>query len=96
MENQEAKDAKSVKNVVTGEKAESQKNPNDLFLRLQADYVHATDLDTGDPFRALLRYASARRSITRARNGMPVSRDNESKSRIELLPLRLRRQATRS
>jgi iron complex outermembrane receptor protein len=49
MEDQEAKDAKSVKNVITGEKSESQSNPNDLFLRLQADYVHATDLDTGDP-----------------------------------------------
>lgn len=49
MENQEAKDAKSVKNVVTGERSESQKNPNDLFLRLQGDYVHATDLDTGEP-----------------------------------------------
>jgi iron complex outermembrane receptor protein len=50
MENQEAKDAKSVRNVVTGENnPEPQKNPNDLFLRLQADYVHATDLDSGDP-----------------------------------------------
>jgi iron complex outermembrane receptor protein len=35
--------------VITGEASESQKNPNDLFLRLQTDYVHATDLDTGDP-----------------------------------------------
>jgi iron complex outermembrane receptor protein len=49
-ENQEATDAKSVKNVITGEKnTERQKNPNDLFLRLQADYVRATDLDSGDP-----------------------------------------------
>jgi iron complex outermembrane receptor protein len=49
MRDQDAKDAKSVKNVVTGDKSESQKNPNDLFLRLQGDYVHATDLDTGEP-----------------------------------------------
>ncbi|MEY2490593.1 MAG: iron complex outerrane recepter protein [Verrucomicrobiota bacterium] len=49
MRDQEATDPKSVKNVVTGEKSESQKNPNDLFLRLQGDYVHATDLDTGQP-----------------------------------------------
>jgi iron complex outermembrane receptor protein len=50
MQNQEAKDAKSVRNVITGEtKPEPEKNPNDLFLRLQADYVHATDLDSGDP-----------------------------------------------
>jgi iron complex outermembrane receptor protein len=50
MENQEPKDAKSVRNIVTGAKSsEAQQNPNDLFLRLQADYVHATDLDTGDP-----------------------------------------------
>jgi iron complex outermembrane receptor protein len=50
MENQEAKDAKSVKSVITGQNnPEPQKNPNDLFLRLQADYVHATDLDTGNP-----------------------------------------------
>jgi iron complex outermembrane receptor protein len=50
MENQEAKDARSVKSVVAGqENSEPQKNPNDLFLRLQGDYVHATDLDSGDP-----------------------------------------------
>ena len=49
MRDQEANDPKSVKNIVTGEKSESQKNPNDLFLRVQGDYVHATDLDTGEP-----------------------------------------------
>lgn len=50
MENQEAKDAKSVRSVITKDQtSEAQKNPNDLFLRLQADYVHATDLDSGDP-----------------------------------------------
>jgi iron complex outermembrane receptor protein len=48
--NPEAKDASSVKNIVTGEaNPEPQKNRNDLFFRLQADYVHATDLDTGEP-----------------------------------------------
>ena len=50
MENQEALDAKSVKNVITREtSAEPEKNPNDLFVRLQADYVRATDLDSDDP-----------------------------------------------
>ena len=50
VENQEAKDSKSVRNIIMGQKnSEPQKNPNDLFLRLQGDYVHATDLDTGDP-----------------------------------------------
>jgi iron complex outermembrane receptor protein len=49
MQDQESNDPKSVKNVVTGEKSQPQKNPNDLYLHLQADYVHATDLDTGEP-----------------------------------------------
>jgi iron complex outermembrane receptor protein len=50
MENQEVKDAKSIRNVITGEsEPEPEKNPNDLFLRLQADYVRATDLDSGYP-----------------------------------------------
>jgi iron complex outermembrane receptor protein len=50
MEDQEANDPKSIKNVITGKtQAEPEKNPNDLFLRLQADYVRATDLDSGDP-----------------------------------------------
>jgi iron complex outermembrane recepter protein len=49
-ESQEATDPKSVKNVITREtNTEARKNPNDLFLRLQADYVHATDLDSGTP-----------------------------------------------
>ncbi|MEY2496140.1 MAG: iron complex outerrane recepter protein [Verrucomicrobiota bacterium] len=47
MRNQEPKDAKSV--ITRNETSASEKNPNDLFLRLQADYVHATDLDTGEP-----------------------------------------------
>jgi iron complex outermembrane receptor protein len=59
-ENRDAKDAKSVKSVVTGEtNSESQKNPNDLYLRLQGDYVHATDLDSGNPLPRItpLRYS---------------------------------------
>jgi iron complex outermembrane receptor protein len=50
MQDQEAKDAKSVRSVIAKDQtSEPQKNPNDLFLRLQADYVHATDLGSGDP-----------------------------------------------
>jgi iron complex outermembrane receptor protein len=47
MRNQEPKDAKSV--ITKNESSASEKNPNDFFLRVQADYVHATDLDTGEP-----------------------------------------------
>lgn len=46
---QESEDPKSVKNVITKNERTSQKNPNDLFLRLQADYVYAQDVDTGEP-----------------------------------------------
>jgi iron complex outermembrane receptor protein len=64
MRNEEPKDAKSV--ITKNESSTSEKNPNDLFLRVQADYVHATDLDTGDPlpritplrFTASLNYES--------------------------------------
>jgi iron complex outermembrane receptor protein len=45
----EQSDAKSVKNVITGGGETSQTNPNDLYLRIQADYVHAEDADTGEP-----------------------------------------------
>jgi iron complex outermembrane recepter protein len=45
----EQDEAKSVKNVITRDNNTSQKNPNDFFLRLQADYVHATDLDLDEP-----------------------------------------------
>jgi iron complex outermembrane receptor protein len=49
-ESQEATDPKSVKNIITREtNTEPRRNPNDLFLRVQADYVHATDLDSGTP-----------------------------------------------
>jgi iron complex outermembrane receptor protein len=44
----EPSDSKSVKNVITGGEQIVEKNPNDLFLRLQADYVHAED-STGEP-----------------------------------------------
>ncbi len=46
---QSANDAKSVKNVITGAGNESEANPNDLFLRLQSDYVHAEDTDADEP-----------------------------------------------
>ena len=41
-------DSKSVKNVITKGEAAVEKNPNDLYLRLQADYVHAED-SSGEP-----------------------------------------------
>ena len=44
----ETSDAKSVKNVIIGGQETTQKNPNDLYLRLQADYVHAED-SSGEP-----------------------------------------------
>jgi iron complex outermembrane recepter protein len=45
----EPSDSKSVKNVITKGEETTEKNPNDLYLRLQADYVHAEDADTGEP-----------------------------------------------
>jgi iron complex outermembrane recepter protein len=44
----EQSDSKSVKNVITGGEETRQKNPNDLYLRIQADYVHAED-SSGEP-----------------------------------------------
>src|SRR5919198_3657921 len=44
----EVSDSKSVKNVIMGGEETTEKNPNDLFLRLQADYVHAED-SSGEP-----------------------------------------------
>jgi iron complex outermembrane receptor protein len=44
----EPADSKSVKNVITKGEETSEKNPNDLYLRLQADYVHAED-SSGEP-----------------------------------------------
>jgi iron complex outermembrane receptor protein len=45
----EPADSKSVKDIITGAEKAAEKNPNDLYLRLQADYVHAQDVDTGAP-----------------------------------------------
>jgi iron complex outermembrane receptor protein len=44
----EPSDSKSVKNVIMGGDENTQKNPNDLYLRLQADYVRAED-SSGEP-----------------------------------------------
>jgi iron complex outermembrane receptor protein len=61
MADQSANDPKSVKNVITGAGSESEPNPNDLFLRLQSDYVHAEDSDTGEPLARItpLRYSAS-------------------------------------
>jgi iron complex outermembrane recepter protein len=55
----EQSDSKSVKNIITGGEETTQTNPNDLYLRLQADYVHAEDADTGEPLPRItpLRYS---------------------------------------
>jgi iron complex outermembrane recepter protein len=45
----EPSDSNSVKNVITKGEETTQENPNDLYLRIQADYVHAEDADTGEP-----------------------------------------------
>jgi iron complex outermembrane receptor protein len=44
----EPADAKSVKNIITKGEETTQKNPNDLYIRIQGDYVHAED-STGEP-----------------------------------------------
>jgi iron complex outermembrane receptor protein len=44
----EPPDSKSVKNVITKGEATTEKNPNDLYLRIQGDYVHAED-SSGEP-----------------------------------------------
>lgn len=61
-QSEEATDSKSVRSVITkNENGEPRKNPNDLFLRLQADYVHAADLDTGEPLPRItpMRYSAS-------------------------------------
>jgi iron complex outermembrane receptor protein len=57
----EPEDSKSVKNVITKGEATTEKNPNDLYLRLQGDYVHAEDADTGEPLPRItpLRYGAS-------------------------------------
>lgn len=56
-----ANDPKSVKDLITGAEAERGPNPNDLFLRLQSDYVHAEESDTGEPLPRItpLRYSAS-------------------------------------
>jgi iron complex outermembrane receptor protein len=44
----EPSDSKSVKNVITKGEETTEKNPNDLYLRIQGDYVHAED-SNGEP-----------------------------------------------
>jgi iron complex outermembrane recepter protein len=44
----EPSDSKSVKNVITKGEETTEKNPNDLYLRIQGDYVHAED-SSGEP-----------------------------------------------
>ncbi|HEY6111452.1 MAG TPA: TonB-dependent receptor [Chthoniobacterales bacterium] len=57
----EQSDPKSVKSVITGGETTDQKNPNDLYLRLQGDYVHAEDTETGEPLPRItpLRYSAS-------------------------------------
>src|SRR4029453_15649391 len=44
----EQTDSKSVKNVIAGGEETTEKNPNDLYVRIQGDYVHAED-SSGEP-----------------------------------------------
>lgn len=57
----EPEDSKSVKNVITKGESAEEKNPNDLYLRLQGDYVHAEDTETGEPLPRItpLRYSAS-------------------------------------
>ncbi|MEP6955493.1 MAG: TonB-dependent receptor [Chthoniobacterales bacterium] len=76
-------DPKSVKNVVMGQTQQAERNPNDLYLRLQSDYVHAEDADTGEPlpritpfrYSASLNYDSE--TWTASIEGQRVSRQNQ-------------------
>ncbi len=77
-----AEDPKSIKSRITKNVAEPEKNPNDLFLRLQGDYVHAEDSNTGEPlpritpfrYSASLNYDSP--SWTAMIEGQRVSRQD--------------------
>ena len=79
-----AEDPKSVRSVITREAPEPQKNPNDLFLDLRADYVRAEDVDTGEPlpritpfrYSASLNYKSA--AWNASIEGQRVSRQNRT------------------
>ena len=44
-----AEDNKSLKAMITGEEVTARPNPNDFFLDLRADYVHAEDVDRDEP-----------------------------------------------
>ena len=70
----EPSDSKSVKDVITGGEQIVEKNPNDLFLRLQADYVHAED-SSGEPLPRITPFRWVCRSITTANIGLPASKD---------------------
>ncbi len=75
-------DPKSVKTVVMGQNSAAERNPNDLYLRLQSDYVHAEESGTGEglpritPFRysASLNYEGEKWSASV--EGRRVSRQN--------------------
>src|SRR5207248_3455685 len=76
----EPEDSNSVKNVITKGEATTQKNPNDLYLRLQGDYVHAEDTETGEPLPRItpLRYSASlnyeSEHLTASIEGQRVSR----------------------
>ncbi|MDQ3198876.1 MAG: TonB-dependent receptor [Verrucomicrobiota bacterium] len=55
-----ANDPKAIKQLITGASSPGEANPNDLFLRLQADYVHAED-SGGEPLPRItpLRYSAS-------------------------------------
>ncbi len=74
--------AMSAKNVITGATPQREPNPNDLYLRLRADYVHAEDSDTGEPLPRItpLRYSASlnyeSENWTASIEGQRVSRQN--------------------
>jgi iron complex outermembrane receptor protein len=80
----EASGSKSVKNVIIKGEATTEKNPNDLYLRLQGDYVHAEDTDSGEPLPRItpLRYSASlnyeTEHWTASIEGQRVSRQNRT------------------
>lgn len=58
---QSVDDPKSVKNVITHSEGTAEPNPLDLYLRLQSDYVHAEDSNSGEPLPRItpLRYSAS-------------------------------------
>lgn len=75
-------DPKSVKNVVAHDNGTTERNPNDLYLRIQADYVHAEDRNSGAPLPRItpLRYSASlnyeSEKWTASIEGQRVSRQN--------------------